>query len=686
MKITPSLKTILRLGLVPALVGAAVSLQAGSFSTDFNSGLPAGSSAYGNAAISPNDGTGAGYTNSGCLQLTIANTNQHGTFIITNDLDAGSQVVSFTASFKARIGGSSARWEFGNGFSFNFAPDLPLGTWGCCEDGGAGSGLRVRFETAKDDVNNPGPTIQAYWGNTPLASPPAFVDDLRANTFVDCVVQYNPDSTLTVIFDGAYIYSNIFVGVWPAVGSIFGFGSRTGDWIDNHFIDDLRIVTHTTYNPFVNSFAPRGRQVQPNDAINVVLTDVGTQVVPGTVALTLDGVVVSASTTQDGFGNTLIHFAPASPFATNSKHSVSLTFSDNASTPQTFSWQFTVAEALPTNFVTVFTDGFEAYQDGYLDKNLVGDPNYAPNGSGNLWFGPYPENYLVLSSDSLTVDGTNCNITPHSGTKMLTTAWPGVYNCTIWVDLAYRFHSGEPIRGNCSLDWWFFDANDRANPFKDYISLYFYKNSAAYPYKADWPTGWDATAGLFQENGFGWGINEFQSLSLGGSKYSQTGGNYDANKYQIRLEEMAGGGSYGIDGWCNTIERTQGWHHNRIVLGPPHANGMVMVYFYIDDMSKPLYSGLSTISAQGINLLEIDTGLSGVRAFYDDLSFALVRPPNVTTTPGPGKHITVSWTGEGFTLQSAPSLTGPWTDIPGATSGYSYDTTSGANQFFRLRN
>jgi hypothetical protein len=322
---------------------------------------------------------------------------------------------------------------------------------------------------------------------------------------------------------------------------------------------------------------------------------------------------------------------------------------------------------------------------GYADKNLVGDPNYAPNGTGNPWFGPWPENYSVLDTDTLVVEGTNCVVTPHSGSKMLTTAWAGIYGVTLWADLAYRAHGGEPIRGNCRLDWWFFDANDQANGFLDYLSLYYYKSAGTYPYTADWLTGWDPSGGLFWANGFSWGdIVGYQSLSLGGSDYHPNGGNYDASKYQVRLEEMAGGGSYGLDGWVNTIPRTQGWHHNRILLGPPHTNGTVMAYFYIDNMATPVYAGLSTIAAQGINLMEIDTAATTTRAFYDDISFALVRPPSLVSTSA-GNNLVLTWVGEGFTLQSASSVNGPWTDIGGATSPYSYPATAPA-QFFRLRN
>src|SRR5437879_2325783 len=93
-------------------VSAALSLvvlgaNAGSFTTDFNSDLPPGTAIFGDALISPNDGTGGGFTNSGCLQLTMESPSLVGSFIITNALDGGQPVVSFTATFKAMIGGGT---------------------------------------------------------------------------------------------------------------------------------------------------------------------------------------------------------------------------------------------------------------------------------------------------------------------------------------------------------------------------------------------------------------------------------------------------------------------------------------------------------------------------------------------------------------------------------------------------
>src|SRR5437660_9397062 len=104
---------------LPLLLFAALTLvafgtaKAGTFTANFNDGAtPAGTTLYGNAVIETTEGV----TNSGCLKLTKAVANQTGSFVI-NDLDAGAPIASFTASFKALIGGGSGA----DGFSFNFA-------------------------------------------------------------------------------------------------------------------------------------------------------------------------------------------------------------------------------------------------------------------------------------------------------------------------------------------------------------------------------------------------------------------------------------------------------------------------------------------------------------------------------------------------------------------------------------
>jgi hypothetical protein len=59
-----------------------------------------------------------------------------------------------------------------------------------------------------------------------------------------------------------------------------------------------------------------------------------------------------------------------------------------------------------------------------------------------------------------------------------------------------------------------------------------------------------------------------------------------------------------------------------------------------------------------------------------------VTGPTVTRS---GNILTFTWPA-GFTLQSAPDVTGPYTDISTTNTGFDYDVTSAPQQFFRLRN
>ena len=107
--------------------------QAGSFNSDFNSGLPTGASLLGSAKVDATNGV----ANSGVLRLTSATNSQQGVFLLA-DLDQGKLIEGFDATFKMRLGGGTG----GYGLSFNFAPNLPNAAFG--EEGG-GSGISVSF-------------------------------------------------------------------------------------------------------------------------------------------------------------------------------------------------------------------------------------------------------------------------------------------------------------------------------------------------------------------------------------------------------------------------------------------------------------------------------------------------------------------------------------------------------------
>ena len=91
-----------------------------TYSSDFNAGIPAGATAFGNATAE----AAGGVANSGYIRLTPGIASQNGSLIL-DELTPGRRVSAFRADFKLRIAEGSG--EPADGFSFNFAPDLPIG-------------------------------------------------------------------------------------------------------------------------------------------------------------------------------------------------------------------------------------------------------------------------------------------------------------------------------------------------------------------------------------------------------------------------------------------------------------------------------------------------------------------------------------------------------------------------------
>src|SRR5262249_46779447 len=127
-----------------------------------------------------------------------------------------------------------------------------------------------------------------------------------------------------------------------------------------------------------------------------------------------------------------------------------------------------------------------------------------------------------------------------------------------------------------------------------------------------------------------------------------------------------------------------GWHHGRIIAGSPLTNNTAPIYFYIDDMVNPacLQNSASTF---GFNIIEINTGSLTTLGYFDDVSFALAVPPNITINKN-GNNAVLTWPGSGWTLQSATNVLGPYIHIGGPNSSYSSDTTTNSPLFYRLRN
>ncbi len=234
-------------------------LQAGSYTNTFDDGFydasadpqPEGAQLHGTAVIESPGGFAGG-----ALKLTKTENSQVGSFVIT-DLDGGQPVNAFTATFKARIGGSIGAPA--DGWSFVFAPETDLGSaWG---QEGTGTGLIVAFDTYNNTIQpdppeDPplpaeAPAITIRYGNEQIAEVMVPIEALITGDngtplWADVRIQLHADGSLDVVFDGVTYFSRLPLPILQAIeGVAYGFGAATGGLNANHFIDDLTLTTET---------------------------------------------------------------------------------------------------------------------------------------------------------------------------------------------------------------------------------------------------------------------------------------------------------------------------------------------------------------------------------------------------------------------------------------------------------
>ncbi len=224
----------------PLSIFAVSGLQPVAYVSDFNNGLPAGSSVFGTATAEPTGGAGG----SGCLRLNPSLTGQAGAFIL-NELTPRRRVSAFTASFKLRIAEGSV--QPADGFSFNFGPDVTIGTAAAAENG-AGTGLsfcvdNYQFATfpAGGTANTSG--MKLRFGGGDITGVQTVTWDKDA--YIPVTVSLDINGRVTVMVDGTNVFGNVVVPWTPRPGR-FAFYGRTGGERQAHSIDDLSITTVLT--------------------------------------------------------------------------------------------------------------------------------------------------------------------------------------------------------------------------------------------------------------------------------------------------------------------------------------------------------------------------------------------------------------------------------------------------------
>jgi hypothetical protein len=134
----------------------------------------------------------------------------------------------------------------------------------------------------------------------------------------------------------------------------------------------------------------------------------------------------------------------------------------------------------------------------------------------------------------------------------------------------------------------------------------------------------------------------------------------------------------------------------------PGANGWDTLRATLNQFVQPPDVGLfdpNQVQGIAINIRMLDTGAIYL-GYFDNIYFDAPDQPITTGTTyatyssandsfriqsiglDASGHVLISWPGTA-TLQSAPAVTGPWTNVAGATSPYSA-MPAGARGFYRL--
>jgi hypothetical protein len=341
---------VLCLGM--ALAGAVQSATL----TDISQGIPVGSAKLDNGIVK--------LTDLQDLADGVASLPLNGSWIL-DDFNSGQRILSFTAQFKARVGGGTERPA--QGFSFVLADDLSPGV-AFREGGGNSRGLVVSFDTIDNlegfnaEGNDPGdaPGVIIKFEGAKVAAQRA--GNLRTgDRFVDVLVRIDPDGTLDVEYDGVKIFDNLAVGYTPIAG-VFGFGAGTAELTaairDNHWIRDLNITTATVSGAYVSSKSPASQGANPDAVVRIQLQNLSSP----TVAMTFNGDTVTPQVSQAG-ATTTVTYDPPGFLASGSTHAVSLTYEGN----RTFAYNFSVIDyptipagaAVPANTVNTALSGFK---------------------------------------------------------------------------------------------------------------------------------------------------------------------------------------------------------------------------------------------------------------------------------------------------------------------------------------
>ncbi len=115
-----------------------------------------------------------------------------------------------------------------------------------------------------------------------------------------------------------------------------------------------------------------------------------------------------------------------------------------------------------------------------------------------------------------------------------------------------------------------------------------------------------------------------------------------------------------------------------------YSNAGVPLWANLYTATGNSFSSAIAVDGSG-NAFVTDAAEDATNFYYFTIEYPAASAPPVAYLQGQwlNQQLVLSWTNAGFSLQSAPQVTGTFTNIPGATSPYTNPVT-GAQQFFRL--
>jgi hypothetical protein len=639
-----------------------------TFTTDFSS-QPAEVQLYGDTG----EGN-AGVIEEGVVKLTKAVGSLSAGMVI-DDLDAGEAVSAFTATFDLLIGGGSGA----DGFSFNFAPDLPDGPM---SEEGTGTGLTVAFDSY-DNGNAEAPAIDLKVNGEIVATTPISPRSaLAANEFVPVRINLDTDGTVDVSYGSRIIYTNFYTTYFASSGR-FGFGARTGGSTDNHWMDNLSITTSTApqttpEHPLIVSNSIPLVGASPEPTIILQVQDFSTQVDANSIQLLLNGAATAPTILKEG-EITTITYDPPGLLPPGSANTLVLIYSDNATPAFTSTNQFTFT-VIDYNGITlpepIHLETFDAVAEGefpagWAETNLTSSINAGidfddPNSDAYLGWVVIPRTRL----EGAPFDARRLNVAPgYLNDEPVTNLVSGNL---VYAESDNR--GGNQIQMLFSPD---FDLTGHANVHASYNSIYEQNQDSlgAVEYSVDQGATWMPIIIMLDDPDI---IRDEQ-------------GNIDAaatlNTVQTdspEVDDGAGGArrtSFGEFLASRPLEDLGPFISARVNDNPteskrvelfrlPAADNQARVRFrFVQAGTGSWYFGIDNF------------GLYSIGSTPGDAPTLAISRDNA--------RVTISWPAgsTGFTLESTPSLTTPdWQAVQGvANNSVTVDIDAG-NRFFRLRN